>query len=134
VAGAVHAHPAAGHRLEQGALGAGAGPVDLIGEQHLGEQRSGLEVEAASGGIQHVDAGEIGRQQVAGEAHPAEGQPEAAGQGLGQGGLAGAGQVFQQQVAAGQHAGQGQSHALLLAEQYLADGLHQTVEGRRQRG
>jgi hypothetical protein len=72
MAGAIDADPAAGHRLQQGALGARAGPVDLIGQEHLTEQGAGLETEAATARFEHTNAREIGGEQVAGEVHPFE--------------------------------------------------------------
>ena len=58
-------------------------------------------METGAAGIKDVDAGEIGWQEVAGEAHPLEVEAEGAGEGFGQGGFAHAGQVFDQQMAAG---------------------------------
>ena len=42
---AVQRHLAVAHRLQQGALGARRGPVDLVGQDDLGEERAGLEDE-----------------------------------------------------------------------------------------
>ena len=125
MAGAIHADATGRHRLEQGALGAGAGSIDLIGQQHLAEQGPGLKAELRRAGIEHIDTGEIRRQQVTGEADALEGQGRSPGQGLGQGGFAHPRPVLNQKMASGQQTGERQAHLLLLAQQHLRDGLHQ---------
>ncbi len=58
-----------GHRLEQSGLGSWGGAVDFIGEEDVAEQRALLEQKGSRGGIEDVDAGEIGGQEVGGELH-----------------------------------------------------------------
>ncbi|MNT02497.1 hypothetical protein D3C72_1369980 [compost metagenome] len=89
-----------GHRFQQGALRARRRPVDFVGQQHVGEDRPGMELELAAAGVVDRYAEYVGRQQVGGELHAQEAQPQAAGQGMGQCGLAETGQVFDQQMAA----------------------------------
>ena len=60
------------HRLEQGGLGLGRGPVDLVGEQQPGEDRPAPEVELAAALVVDERAGEVGRQQVRRELDPRE--------------------------------------------------------------
>ena len=91
VADAIDAHPAVGHGLQQGALGAGAGPVDFIGQQHLAEQGTGVKIETAALAVKHIQSGQIRRQQITGEAHPAKVQTKPPGQGFRQAGFTGAG-------------------------------------------
>ena len=125
MAGAIDADAASRHRLQQSALGAGAGSIDLVSQQHLAEQGPGLKAELRRAGIKHIDAGEISGQQVTGEADALEGQGRSPGEGLGQGGFAHPRTVLNQQMPPGQQAGQRQPHLLLLAQQHLSDGLHQ---------
>jgi len=132
VAGTFHAHPAAGHALQQGALGPGAGPVDFVGQHHLAKQGAGLEAEPSTGGIQHRNAREVCGQEVIGEMQPVELQPKAAGQGFSEGGFAHAGQVLQQQMSSGQQAGERQLDLLLFSQQHpgeLAVGALQLGHG-----
>jgi hypothetical protein len=130
---AIHAHQAGGHGFQQGALGARAGPVDFISQQHLAKQGSGVKAELTFSLLIHRYATEIGGEQVVGEVHPVEGQPEAAGQGFGQGGFAHTGQVFNQQVAAGEQAGHGEAHLLRLAQHHRIDLGEHLIQARLQR-
>ena len=130
---AVQGHLLLGHRLQQRALGARRGAVDLVGQQHLGEHRAGVELELARAGLVHRYAEHVGRQQVGGELDALEVQSHGGGQGVGQGGLAQSGQVFDQGVAAGQQGHQGQPHFLWLAQHQCVDLLLRPVQGLAQR-
>jgi hypothetical protein len=74
-------------------------------------------------------AGDVGRQQVAGELDAGELQAEQAGQSMGQGGLAQARQIFDQQVAAGKQAGGGEADFVRLAEDDFVGASEHGVEG-----
>ena len=89
-------------RLQQGALGSGTGAIDLIGQQHLREQRAGLEAEAVLRRIEHVQAREVRRQQFAGETHPLEREGKDPGQRFSQGRFPHPRTVFDQQMTTGQ--------------------------------
>ena len=102
------------HGLEQGRLSSGRGPVELVGHQQVGEDRSRTEDGLTRGPIEDHGAGDVGRQKVGGELHPAEGQTECLGQCLGQGGLAQSRQILNQQVALGQQAADRQLHGLFI--------------------
>jgi hypothetical protein len=102
-------------------LGLRRGAVDLVGQQHLGENRPGVEHEAVFLALVDRDAGDVGRQQVAGKLHPVEFEAERNGQRVRQRGLADPGHVFDQQVAAGQQAGQRLANLQILADHDLAD-------------
>ena len=56
------------HRFEQGGLGLGRRAVDLVGQHHVGEDRSLEEDETAPAGLgvvlEDVGAGDVGRHQV----------------------------------------------------------------------
>ena len=55
------------HRLEQRGLRLRRGPVDLVGEHDLGNDRPGAELEVAGLLVVDRDAGDIARQQIRGE-------------------------------------------------------------------
>ena len=97
-----------GHRLQQGALRLGGGAVDLVGKHHLREHGAAMEAEFRAVAHEDGDADQVGGQQVAGELHALELQPQRARQRVGERGLAHARQVLQQQMATCQHAGQRQ--------------------------
>ena len=103
------------HRLEQGRLGLGRGPVDLVGQQQAGEDRAGPEHRLTGGQVEHGGAGQVGGQHVRGELDPGELQAEHRGERAGQQRLAEARQVLDQDVAGSEHAEQHQAHRLRLA-------------------
>ncbi|MDR6354784.1 hypothetical protein Q3H58_001455 [Pseudomonas psychrotolerans] len=105
------------HGFEQCTLALRRGPVDLVGQQQLGEYRSGMEDELAAVAIEHRGAEDIAGQQIRGELDALEGQPQHLGQGMAEGGLAHAGQVLDQQVSPRQQAGQRQPDLGFLAQQ-----------------
>ena len=74
----------------------------------------------------HPRAGDVRRQQVGGKLHPAEGAGKRPGQGLGQGGFAGAGHILQQDVSPGHQRCQRQLDFLLLAHNNPGDALRNT--------
>ncbi len=117
------------HGFEQGALGFRGGPVDFVGENQLRKDRAGQETEFAALAVEDRDAGDVGRQQVAGELDAGELQAEQAGQSMGQGSLAEAWQIFDQQVAAGKQAGCGESDFVRLAENDFVGASEHGVEG-----
>ena len=80
----VHGHLPLLHGLEQGRLGPGRGPVDLVGQQHLGEDGSGPEAELRRALIEHARTGHVGGQHVGRELHPAKGAAHGGGQRPGQ--------------------------------------------------
>ncbi len=94
------------HRLEQGALGARRGPVYLVGQQHVGEDRAREEVELASLLVVDPEAGDVAREQVGRALDPGELAAEGVREGLRERRLAEPGEVLDQEVAPGQQAGQ----------------------------
>jgi hypothetical protein len=93
------------HGFQQGALRLGAGPVDLVGQQHLGKYRAGMEHEGLLAALVDRYAGKVAGHQVGRELHTRKVQPETARQRVRQRGLADAGNVLDQQVSASQQAG-----------------------------
>ena len=105
---AVAGHLLLGHRLEQRRLGLGWRPVDLVGQQQLGEHRPRPELEAARRRVVDREPGQVGRQQVRGELHPREGQAERLREGPRHHRLAEPGHVLEQHVPAAEDAEQDQ--------------------------
>ena len=93
------------HRLEQRALRLGAGAVDLVGQQHLREDRAGVEDEGLLAALVDADADQVGGHQVGGELGAREPQAQRHRERLRERGLADAGDVLDEQVAAGEQAG-----------------------------
>ena len=94
------------HGFEQRRLRLGRGAVDLVGQQEIGEDRPGLELEGFRVGVVDGDAQDVAGQHVAGELQAVETARDRARQRLRQGGLADAGHVFDEQMAARQQADQ----------------------------
>jgi len=113
------------HRLQQGRLGAGAGAVDLVGHQQLGEHRALDEAERAVAHVaffQHLGAQDVGRHQVGRELDALAFHAQHDAQGLDQLGLGEARDADQKQVTAGQEGNQRLIDDRLLAINDLADG------------
>jgi hypothetical protein len=100
----------------------GRGAVDLVGQQHLREHRSGQEPETAALAVEDRDAEDVRRQHVAGELDARKLEAEQAGQGVRQRRLADAGQIFDQQMASCQQAAEGESGLRALAEDHRIGG------------
>ncbi len=60
------------HRFEKGRLGAWRGPVDLVGQEHLGEHRTRTELEVRRVLVVHARAGDVGGKNIRRELDPAE--------------------------------------------------------------
>ena len=129
-----HCHGALLHRLQQGSLGFRRGPVDLIGQQDVAERRSGPKLELALVAVPNAHAGDVGWEKVGSELDPADLAVNAAGQSLGQAGLAHTGDVFNQNVAPSDER-QGQEMNLgLLAPNRVVDIGSDGVERFREAG
>ena len=69
---AVHRHLLLGEPLQQRGLRARRGAVDLVGDQHVGEDGAGLEAERAVLGIEEGGADDVRGQQIRRELNPLE--------------------------------------------------------------
>ena len=103
------------HGLQQGGLGAGSGPVDLVGQHHIGQQGAGPVLELPGLLVIEVDARQVRGQQVRGELDALEVPADGSGKGPEEHGLAGAGDVLQQHMAGAEEAHQHQPDGVLLA-------------------
>ncbi|MNP12525.1 hypothetical protein D3C76_1047600 [compost metagenome] len=115
------------HGFEQRRLDLGRRTVDLVGEDHIAEQRTGLELDAVLPIhlLQDFPAGDVRGQQVRGELDATHARVEVPGQGLDGTGLGQARQAFEKEVAVGQKAKQHVADGLLLAEYRVPDLLLQ---------
>ena len=109
------------HALEQGRLGLRRRPVDLVGEDDLGHDRAGPELELLVLLVVDREAGHVRRQQVRRELDPPEAAAEAPGDRLGEHGLAGAGHVLDQEVAAAQQRDESEADFVVLADDHALD-------------
>ena len=111
------------HRLEQARLGLRRRPVDLVGEDEVGEDRAGLEAEDALAALldEDVRAGDVGRHQVRRELDPVERAVDDVGDRPDEHRLAEAGHALEQDVAVGEEAGQRLADEVALADDDPAD-------------
>ena len=107
------------HRLQQGGLSLGAGAVDLVGQEDIGEDRAALKVisPAARRFPQNVRAQNVAGHEVGRELHAAKLQVQNLPQGLDEGRFSHAGQTFQQDVPSAEDAGQHHAVQLVPAQQ-----------------
>ena len=109
------------HALEQARLGLRRGTVDLVGEDDLGHDRAGPELELLRLLVVDRQPGDVGGQQVRGELDAPEGTAQASGDRLCEDGLAGPGHVLDQQVAAAQQCNQREANLVMLAHDHAFD-------------
>ena len=111
------------HRLEQARLGLRGGPVDLVGEDEVREDRPGLELEDPLAVLldEDVRARDVGRHQVRRELDPAERAVDDVGDGPHEHRLAEARDALEQDVAVGEQAGERLADERGLADDDLAD-------------
>ena len=92
-----------GHRLEQRRLDARGGAVDLVDQDHVGDDRPGLDVEGLRRGPEDPGPDDVGRDQVRRELDAVEGATEDPRQRRQQQGLAEAGRALEEDVPVRQH-------------------------------
>jgi hypothetical protein len=113
-------HPVFLHRLEERGLGLGRSSIDLVGQDHVGEDRTRNEHQptlAADGIVLNdVGAGHVGGHQVGSELDALEREVEHLGQRLDQERLGQARHAHQQAIPSGE-----QRHQRLLHDPFLAD-------------
>ena len=95
----------------------GRGAVDLVGQEHVGEDGPRQELELAGVLVEDAEPGDVAGQQVGGALDPRKLAAQRLRQGLGQRRLAQARQVLDEQVPPRQQAGQHVLDHLRLAPQ-----------------
>ena len=121
------------HALQQRGLGLGRRAIDLVAEDDVGEDGAGLELEVTRLLAEHVDPGDIGREQVRGELDPSERAVDRPGDRLREHRLADAGHVLDQQVAFGDERHEREPDLLVLAPDDPLDVLFDLAESSRER-
>ena len=124
---AVDRHLAFIHCLEESALCLGRRSVDLIGKQHLREDRAGPKLEGALGLIENVAAKNVGRHQIRSALKAAERHAHRGCESSGQGGLAHTWNVFEQEMPACQERDDRQLDDFFFAPDYPRDVLNETL-------
>src|SRR5258708_22252681 len=119
----VHGDLAFVHGFEQRGLRLRRGAVNLVGQQHVGENRTALELELLLHRGIHRDAEHVGGQHVAGELHALKGAIDGAGESLSERGLADSGDAFDQEMSAGENADQREADYIVLAANHAAQRL-----------
>jgi hypothetical protein len=121
------------HGFEQGGLGLGRGPVDLVGQDDVGEQRAFQELELAvpraAVFLDDFRPGDVGRHQVGSELDAAECQRHALRQGADHQGLGQAGHALQDAVAPAEESDQQLFDDLVLPDDDAGELLFDLVKG-----
>ena len=102
-------------------MGARGGAVDFVGEDDVGEDGAGLEVEGLLFLVVDGDAEDVGGEHVGGELDAVELAIDGAGERAGEDGFADAGDVFDEDVPAGDEADEDVGDGFSSAEE---DGFH----------
>ena len=109
------------HHLQQRALHLGRRPVDLVGQQQVGEHRPERDLELAAALVVDPGADEVGRHQVGGELDPVELPADRPGERLHGQRLGQAGHALDEDVPAGQQRDQQPLEQHVLADDGLLD-------------
>lgn len=105
------------HGLEQRRLRLGVGPVYLVREHHVREERPGVEGEGARLRIPDAHARKVAREHVGRELHARDACADDTRERAGERRLAHAGHVLEEQVAAREQAHHGEGDGLLAGAQ-----------------
>lgn len=122
------------HGLEERALGAGGGTVDLVGQKERGEEGPGHEAEAPVGRAVDLRTDDVGGQEVAGELQAAEPETQEMCEGGGEESLPCSGVVLQEEMTLGQDPGQSQGQGRTLAEENPVGLVEKSGEGAHEIG
>src|SRR5690606_36368132 len=122
------------HSLKQRGLSFGCGPVDLVGQDDVAEDRAFLELKASMPVLldHDVGAGDVGRHQVRRELDATEGYVYGIGKCSDQHGLAQPGYAFEQNVTADDETDQGLVDDFTVTDDDLADLALQLAHGLRE--
>jgi hypothetical protein len=115
------------HGLEQCRLGLGGGPVDLVGEHQIGEDRALVEDEVVT--LEDLGAEDVGGHQVGGELDASELHRERRSEGGQQLGLAQAGNSFEKDVPFAQRSDEDGVDQVALTDDHGADLLAYRSDG-----
>ena len=116
------------HGFEERGLGARRGPVDLVGQDDVREDRSGHELESQLLLVEDARAGDVGGKKVRRALDAAKCAADRGRKGAGEHRLARAGKVLEQDVPAGDQPSERQAHHAVLAHDDAVDVLLDAVE------
>ena len=117
------------HGLEEGGLGAWGGAVNLVGEQDLGEDGAGAELELAGFLVIEVGAGDIGGEEVGGRLDAAKGTAERLGDRPGEHSLADAGDILEKDMTLAEDSNENELDGRRLADDNFFDIIKDTFTG-----
>ncbi len=128
-----------GHRLQHRGLHLGRGPVDLVGEHHVREDRPAPEDERAGLDLEDVGAGDVARQQVGRELDAPKSRDaldlrvvvDRLAERTRQGRLARAGEVLEQHVPVGEERGEHEIDHLVAPANRGAQPLLKSLDDAR---
>jgi hypothetical protein len=106
------------HRFEESGLGLRRSPVDLIGEEEVGEHGPRPVLEStmpALGLLEDLGPDDVRRHEIRCELHPAEGDPDGGGECLDQLGFPQSGDTFEKDVPLGEEPDQCLANQVLLS-------------------
>ncbi len=126
----VHCYLPLLHRLQHGALGAGCGPVDLVGQDNLSHHRARAKLELLRLLVKVINAGHVRWEQIRGKLDAPKGAPQRAGHRLGQHRLANTRHVLDQHVPLTQQGNHHQLDGPFPADNNSVDVAHDPVHRR----
>ena len=117
------------HRFEQGALHLGRGPVDLVGQDQVGEDRAERHLELAELLVVDPRADDVGRHEVGRELDALELDAERVGEGLHRQRLGQSGHALDEQMAARHERDDHPLEERVLADDHPLDVVEHVLEG-----
>ncbi len=116
------------HRFKQRALRPRGRSIDLIGQQHIGEDRPGTEFKLPRLGIENRKSGDVAGKQIRGTLDAAEPSADGGGEGFCKRGFSKPRKIIKENVPSRQHTGQEMLHHLRFAQQHSVQLGAQSVQ------
>ena len=117
------------HGFKERALRARRGTIDFIGQHHVCKDGALLELKGLALAVINTDAGDVGRQEIRGALDTAEGTVKAAGERIGQNGLADARNILNQYMATRKQTDHQAVNRLQIAHVDAGDIVTKAMEG-----
>ncbi len=116
------------HGLQEPALGSGRSPVDLVGQENVGENGSRPGLELGGPGIVEGHSQDIGGEEITGELDSPESQPQASSKGMGQGSLPNTRDVLEKDMPTSEKSCKGEANYLPLSVEDTLDLVNQAFK------